>query len=280
MTSSIKSCIILTIIICTSVTGVLWQFSRGEFQQEKPKNTIEAWTRGYLREGSYVKINLQTIIGNQPKEPIKNVYVWVVDSNSTNMIGVMSQVGYGIWGGTVSYVGDLIIYSEESPIIYPFTVNIPLFKQYSKLTQDSDVTWKVVKDELGWDTRYFKFKKIVNGSTRQVQEWILDADTHMVKKIISTGIPDSPSKPGSKTIVTVTETSAGGRGQDELRMISSTAGLLSLIVGPLTVISILYNREKEGEETVKTERKRLKSEEYKEEYTKKYEEKRRRMWET
>ncbi len=257
------------------MAGAIGAFSLLQPLRHEPKNEIEAWTRGYLTEGTYVKVDVLTIIGTTPKIPLKNIYHWVIDSNSTTIVAVVSSLVPGPFGAPASVVRDLKFFTEEEFYIFPFTIRIPEAQAYFEALNSNNkngTEWIVVKDEKGWDTRRFTFKKTINGTTRMTETWVLDADTHLARQIKIT----LNKTTDVKRIITIKESSTGVKGVDELSLLASSAGYLSLIVGPAAIVGILYKRKGHP---VQSEKERLESEEYKEDYIKKYERERRRRYE-
>lgn len=274
MRTTKKVCILLTLVIWTGTFGGLGFFSRVPLTNAEPNNEIEAWTRGYLRENSYLKINKRKSVGTSSLPPTKGLYFWVIKSNSTVMMTTATESATGPFGVPIRVIKEFTVHNANASIVFPFTINIP--KTVAKFHASSGEAkhWKVAENEKGWDSWFFKCKKVVNGSTTKVQKWILDADTHLTRHLEIIKKHPGSQKPMVKTVYQVTETSAGIKGGREIRNLTFLVGYFGFLIGPLTVGTIIYRKK---ENPVEREEERLESEEYKEKALERYEKKKRRL---
>lgn len=271
-----KVCLVLTLVIWTSTTGGLWKFSRGFHVNKRPQNELEAWTRGYLTDGTYLKIDKQKFIGGSAMQATKGVYFWVVNSTTDKIITTTSKVVPGPWGVPVTIVKGATVYQEDDIFIFPFTINIPKAKTQFQANKGEGTYWTITENKKGWDTWYFECKKVKNGHTEKIQKWLLDADTRLPRQIILINKKPMSPKPEVKVVYDIVETSMGLRGTDELHTIATTSGYMGLIIGSLSLVVIIYKK-RGGSTPIEKEKKRLESEEYQEKALEKYEKKKERL---
>lgn len=264
MLSSQRSYFII-ILVFISISYSLWCFSKCRYVKEAPKNEIERWTRGYLREGARVKVNIYSFLS----KPKKNVYFWIVESNTTAIksVGVMQKMlGPRLYPMPSAQLIDAEVFKEDNFYVFPYTIQIPKAKTFFEKNSSDQSYWKILKEEEGWDTLLFKFKKITNGSTKRIEKWILDADTHIAEHIMIKIYDDYPKK----TVVSVKAQPGGIRGADEIHILSLYAQFISIFMGGIIIwliFSNVYNRT--ITQSIEREKTRFKTEEYKRKYLKK-----------
>lgn len=232
--------------------------------QEKSTSTntnIKQWTNGKLKKNSWIKYKQSNFILDQPHQGGGKSYFWIVEENSSSLIVVVSsKASYP--GGFDAVLENIIVYNLEEWMVFPFTVHIPKAKKIFQQNKNASL----LKDEKRWDTRFFKYKFNQNG-TEIIYEWILDEDTHIAEKIKVTS--KRPNKPRRGFIMTYKKSSffVG----DEVKTLVTTTGLVSLVIGPAVLLSFLYLQRET--KTVEQQKEYLESEEYRERFMKRYNEK-------
>lgn len=267
-----KAYLLAGILVYASVVGGLGILSKLDLYAKKPVNTVEEWIKGYLSEGSFLKLDIQTTIGEGNPKPLQDdISFFVAFSNATLMVITTYQIAYFGNIPQLSVVQGVVLYKPTDFYLFPFTINLPLLEDDTYVPTstppNTTVEWRLLQEKKGWDTHYSKIARVVNGSIERVEEWMLDEDTHLMKHVHIVAIRPTFN-------VTIEITVDGGSGEikrkDELTFLSSLAGFIGIIVGGSTLLTLLYQRR---DRTVQEEKERIQSETYRKEFVEKHEEK-------